>query len=134
VTDVSARVNDWADAWRKKDIDNYLKFYSNQFVPESSQDRAEWEAQRRARFSTNEKVGLKVDNLVVTCEGNKASAKFKQDYNLTTYKIKKTKSTSCEICNMQRIPTKVYSDQANKELQFERVNNQWQIIRELTNK
>ncbi len=134
VTDVSARVNDWAEAWRKKDIDNYLKFYSNQFVPESPLDRTTWEAQRRARFSTNEKVGLKVDNLVVTCEGNKASAKFKQDYNLTTYKIKKTKSTTCEICNMQRIPTKVYSDQTNKELQFERVSGQWAIVRELTDK
>lgn len=134
VTDVSARVNDWAEAWRKKDIDNYLKFYSNQFVPESPLDRTTWEAQRRARFSNNEKVGLKVDNLVVTCEGNKASAKFKQDYNLTTYKIKKTKSTTCEICNMQRIPTKVYSDQTNKELQFERVNGQWEIVRELTDK
>jgi adhesin transport system outer membrane protein len=134
VADVSARVSDWAEAWRKKDIENYLKFYAAQFVPESPSDRAEWEKQRRERLSTNGKIGLKVDDLVVTCDGNKANAKFKQDYSLTTFKIKKTADTSCEVCNMQRIPTKVFSAHTNKELQFERVNNQWQIIRELTNK
>jgi adhesin transport system outer membrane protein len=97
-------------------------------------DRAAWEKQRRERLSTNGKIGLKVEGLAVTCDGNKATAKFKQDYSLTTFKIKKTADTGCEVCNMQRIPTKVYSDQTNKELQFERVNNQWQIVRELTNK
>jgi outer membrane protein, adhesin transport system len=134
VADVTNRVEDWAGAWRKKDVDNYLKFYSSNFVPESSLDRAAWEKQRRERLSTNGKIGLKLENLAVTCDGNKATARFKQDYSLTTFKIKKTADTGCEVCNMQRIPTKIYSDQVNKELQFERVNNQWQIVRELTNK
>ena len=69
---------------------------------------------------------------MVVCDGDKANAKFNQDYSLTTYKIKKTGNTSCEVCNMKRIPTTAFSDQVNKELQFERVNDQWQIVRELT--
>ena len=133
VTEVTNRVNDWAGAWRQKDTDNYLKFYGNNFVPEPPLDRATWEKQRRDRLSTNGKIGLTLEDLVVTCDGNKAIAKFKQDYSLTTYKIKKTANTSCDVCNRQRIANKVSSPQVNKELQFERVNNQWQIVRELTN-
>lgn len=126
VAEVASSVNDWADAWRKKDVDQYLKFYAAQFVPEFP-DRVTWEKQRRERLSTNGEIGLKIEDVVVVCDGNKASAKFKQDYSLTTYKTKKT-------ANMQRIPNKVVHDQTNKELQFERINNQWLILRELTNK
>lgn len=135
VADVTTRVNDWAAAWRQKDTDNYLKFYADKFISEPQVDKVLWEKQKRERLSTNGKVGLKIDNLQVTCDGDKANAKFKQDYTLTTYKIKKTAdTTSCELCNMQRIPITAYSDKVNKELQFERIDNQWQIVRELVNK
>lgn len=132
VPEITNRVNDWATAWRQKDIDNYLKFYSDKFAPEPPLDKAAWEKQRRERLSTNGKIGLKVNDLVVTCDGNKAIAKFNQDYNVTTYKIKKTANTGCEVCNMKRIPIVSYSDNVNKELQFERNNGQWQILKELT--
>lgn len=135
VADVTTRVNDWAAAWRQKDTDNYLKFYADKFISESQVDKVLWEKQKRERLSTNGKVGLKIDKLQVTCDGDKANAKFKQDYTLTTFKIKKNAdTTSCEVCNMQRIPITAYSDKVNKELQFERINNQWQIVRELVNK
>jgi len=132
VPDVTTRVREWATAWRQKDADNYLRFYADKFSPEPPLDKAQWTQQRRARLSTNGKIGLKLNNLVVVCDGDKANAKFNQDYSLTTYKIKKTGNTSCEVCNMKRIPTTAFSDQVNKELQFERVNDQWQIVRELT--
>ncbi len=131
VPEVTNRVNDWATAWRKKDADNYLKFYADKFTPEGILSKADWEKQRRERLSANGKVGLKLNDLVVTCDGDKASAKFNQDYNLTTFKIKKTADTSCEVCNLTRIPVTLYSDKVNKELQFERVSNQWKIVREL---
>lgn len=134
VPEITNRVNDWATAWRKKDVDNHLKFYSDKFTPASPLDRAAWEKQRRERLSTNGKIGVKINDLVVTCDGNKATAKFKQDYSVTTYKIKKTADTGCEVCNMKRIPISSYSDSVNKELQFERNNGQWQILKELTNK
>lgn len=134
VADVTSRVNDWATAWRQKNADSYLKFYADKYTPEPPLDRAAWEKQRRERLSTNGKVGLKLDGLEVTCDGDKANAKFKQDYTLTTFKIKKTADTSCEVCNMQRIPITAYRDKVDKELQFERINNQWQIVRELVNK
>ena len=134
VPEITNRVNDWATAWRQKDADNYLKFYADKFTPEGTLSKANWEKQRRERLSTNGKVGLKLTDVVVTCDGDKAVAKFNQDYKLTTFKIKKTADTSCEVCNMKRIPVTSYSDNVNKELQFERVNNQWEIVKELTSK
>lgn len=134
VADVTSRVNDWAAAWRKKDVDGYLKFYADKFTPEPPQDLAAWKQQRLERLSTNAKISLKLDDLQVTCDGDKANAKFKQDFALTTFKIKKVANTGCEVCNMKRIPVTAYADKTNKELQFERVNNQWQIVRELTAK
>ncbi|MDO9366386.1 MAG: TolC family outer membrane protein [Methylotenera sp.] len=132
VPDVTTRVREWATAWRQKDADNYLRFYADKFSPEPPLNKEQWTQQRRARLSTNGKIGLKLNNLEVVCDGDKANAKFNQDYSLTTYKIQKTGNTSCEVCNMKRIPTTAFSDQVNKELQFERVNDQWQIVRELT--
>jgi adhesin transport system outer membrane protein len=73
-----------------------------------------------------------MEHLLVTCDGDKASAKFKQDYTLTNFKIKKTGNSACDVCNMKRIPIIAYSSKADKELQFERINNNWQIVRELT--
>lgn len=134
VPDVTNRVNEWSTAWRQKDADNYLKFYADGFTPESGITKAVWEKQRRERLSTNGKVDLKLKNVVVTCDGDKAVAKFNQDYTLTTFTIKKTADTSCEVCNMKRIPVTAYHDNVNKELQFERANNQWKILKELTSK
>ena len=134
VADVTMRVNDWATAWRQKDVDHYLKFYADTFTPEGTLDKAAWTKQRRERLNTNGKIALKIDGLDVTCDGNKAVAKFKQDYSVTTYKIKKTADTGCEVCNMKRIATKGFSDKVNKELQFERIGSQWQILKELTTK
>lgn len=132
VEDVTARVHDWGAAWRQKDADKYLKFYADSFVPESPADKASWEKQRRERLSTNGKIGLKIEDLQVSCDGTKAKATFNQGYTLTRFKIKKTADTACEVCNMKRIPIVAYQDKVKKELQFEHVNNAWQIVRELT--
>lgn len=131
VADVTSRVNDWVSAWRQKDADQYLKFYSDKFRPEPPLDKESWIKQRRERLSTNGKIGLKLNDLVVTCDGDKAAAKFNQDYTLTTFKIKKTADTACEVCNMQRIPVTSYRDKVNKELHFERINSEWHIVKEL---
>ena len=89
--------------------------------------------QRKQTLITTSKVALKLDGLQVACDGNKASAKFKQDFKLTGFKGKKVgNNTSCEVCNMKLVPVVKYASNADKELQFERINNKWQIVRELT--
>ncbi len=134
IPDVTYRVNDWADTWRKKDADSHLKLYADKFIPEPPVDKAGWTAQRRQSLSTNSKIGLRMENLLVTCDGDKAVAKFKQNYTLTNFKIKKTGNSSCEVCNLKRIPIVTYASKNDKELRYERINNNWQIVRELTSK
>ncbi len=136
---VSARVNDWASAWRHKDYDNYIKFYADKFTPEPTLTRDAWEKQRKARLTIPGKINLEVSNLNVTCDGDKANATFDQDYSVTTYKLQKPKDAAgCEVCEAKRIATKGFADKVNKTLSYEKITNangsQWQIVRELVNK
>ena len=81
-----------------------------------------------------------MSNLKVTCEGDKATAVFGQDYSVTTYKLlkKQTDGAGCEVCAAKRVATKGFTDKVNKELQFEKQSganaSQYQIVRELVNK
>jgi adhesin transport system outer membrane protein len=133
VDEVTSNVNDWAAAWRAKDSDAHLRFYADKFTPETPTDKAAWVKQRKQTLVTNSNVALKLDAIKVSCDGNKASAKFKQDFKLTSFKSKKVgNNTSCEVCNMKLVPVVTYASNADKELQFERIDNKWQIVRELT--
>ncbi len=133
VDELTSQVNEWAAAWRAKDADTHLKFYADKFIPEAPLDKAAWVKQRKQTLVTNSKVDLKLDGLQVICYGDKASAKFKQDFKLTGTKSKKAgNNSSCELCNMKLLSEVKYASSADKELQFERINNKWQIVRELT--
>ena len=132
---VTARVNDWASAWRYKDYDNYIKFYADTFSPEPPLTRDAWQKQRKARLLTPQKISLDIANLKVTCDGDKAEATFDQDYSQTAYKLQKSKNAlACDTCNSKRIVTKDFADKVNKTLQFENIGGQYQIVRELVNK
>jgi adhesin transport system outer membrane protein len=134
--EVTSRVNNWADAWRHKDYETYIKFYADKFTPEPPLSRDDWAAQRKQRLSTSGKINLELNNLRVTCDGDKAKAEFNQDYSVTTYKLlKKAKDgAGCEVCVAKRVATKGFADKVDKELQFEKIGSQWQIVRELVNK
>ena len=133
--EITDRVNNWASAWQHKDFDNYMNFYSDKFTPEPPLSREAWEKQRQERVTGPGKINLELSNMKVICDGDKAKAQFDQDYSVTRYKLKKSKDASgCEVCNAKRIPIKGFSDNVNKELQFEKNGSQWQIVRELVNK
>jgi len=134
--EVTARVNDWADAWRHKDYDSYSKFYADKFAPEPPLSRDAWAVQRKQRLSTSGKINLELSNMQVTCDGDKAKAVFDQDYSVTTYKLlkKQTDGAGCEVCAAKRVATKGFADKVNKDLDFEKIGSQWQIVRELVNK
>ena len=135
---VTARVNDWASAWRHKDYNNYMKFYADNFSPEPPLTKEAWQEQRKSRLATSGKINLELSNVQVTCDGDKAKVEFDQDYSVTTYKLQKAKDDlGCQVCNAKRIATKGYADNVHKTLDFEKTNaaglSQWQIVRELTN-
>lgn len=129
---VTAQVNNWATAWRQKDIDAYLNLYSDNFNPEPPVTKEEWEKQRKQRLASPGKINLTLSNVQVTCDGDKAKATFNQDYSVTNYKLQKPKDNQgCEVCNAKRIAVKGFADNVNKTLELERSSGEWKILREL---
>ena len=101
------RVAAWADAWRKKNIEEYLSFYSNQFKPEGLSKKA-WVVQRKQRLSAKQgDIKLSLDNVVVRIDGKQSNVEFVQHYS-----------------------TSGYSDHVVKVLAFEREKTEWMIVKE----
>lgn len=80
VKDVESVVRAWAAAWSAKDVKTYLGLYGKEFDPPGSMSRANWEDERRQRISSKSTISVKLENLTVSVNGSKATAKFKQDY------------------------------------------------------
>lgn len=104
---VAKTVEAWASAWRTKNANAYLNFYSPKFKPEGMAKKA-WEAQRKQRVGANPaEITLTLDKLNVVADAKKATATFAQHY-----------------------ASGKYSDDVVKVLSFENVNGQWLIVKE----
>jgi outer membrane protein assembly factor BamE len=104
---IEKRVTSWANAWRNKNVTEYLGYYSSQFKPEGMSKKA-WLVQRKQRLSKQGEIKLSLENLEVRAEGKQAVAEFVQHYSASGY-----------------------SDHVVKVLSFERIQNEWMIVREL---
>ncbi len=78
--DAELAVRAWAAAWSAKDMSAYLAAYGKEFSPPANQPRRAWEDDRRARITSKASISVKLENLTVAVNGNKAVAKFRQDY------------------------------------------------------
>ena len=97
----------WASAWRSKNTDAYLSFYSANFKPEGMSQKA-WIAQRKQRLGSNPaEIKLVLNNVKVGADANKAEVSFVQSY------------TSGKV-----------SDIVVKVLRFENENGHWFIVKE----
>jgi len=97
----------WASAWRSKNTDAYLSFYSANFKPEGMSEKA-WIAQRKQRLGSNPaEIKLVLDSVKVVADANKAEVSFVQSY------------ASGKV-----------SDIVLKVLRFENENGHWFIVKE----
>lgn len=78
--DVEAAVRKWAKAWSDQDMNAYIRSYSKDFKGASKQSRKAWEQERRDRIVGKSSISVKLENLDVSVDANKAVAKFRQDY------------------------------------------------------
>jgi ketosteroid isomerase-like protein len=78
--EVESAVQAWASAWAAKDVKSYLAAYGKSFDPPGSMKRSDWEDERRQRINGKSKISVKLESLNVSVDGNKAVAKFRQDY------------------------------------------------------
>ena len=74
-------VRNWASAWAGQDIGGYLGSYDKSFQPGGKQSRAAWEKERRDRIVGRAKITVEVHDLRITVDGDKAQARFRQNYS-----------------------------------------------------
>ena len=78
--EVEAAVRAWAKAWADKNMGGYLGAYGQEFAPPGQLSRSAWEQERRLRITGKSRISVNLLNLTVSINGNRAVAKFQQDY------------------------------------------------------
>ena len=84
--EIEASVRAWAKAWSAKDMDGYFGAYARDFDGGKGTHKA-WEQERRERISGKRKISVKISGLSIKVEGNKAVARFHQDYNADSLNV-----------------------------------------------
>jgi tetratricopeptide (TPR) repeat protein len=107
--EVEAAVAAWANAWSSKNVPSYLGAYGPGFTPPGGQARAAWEAERRSRIEPRSRIGVDISDLNVTVNGDRATARFRQDYTSDNLNIT-----------------------SRKTLDLVKSGNRWLIVREST--
>ncbi|MFC1830014.1 YybH family protein, partial [Thermodesulfobacteriota bacterium] len=82
---VRARIFEWRKAWQSRDIDAYMSFYSPSFHSETL-DYMGWGLKKTEIFRTVENISVKISDLWVLIEGNRAMAGFVQHYEQAPYR------------------------------------------------
>ncbi len=105
---VTAAVEDWAQAWSDQRAEEYLSAYASGFQPPEGLDRPAWEALRRLRVVRPRWIEVILDELEVRVVGpDRALAAFLQRYSSDTF-----------------------SDQVEKTLTLVEETGRWRILRE----
>lgn len=79
--EIIAMVNAWAEAWRTKNVNAYLKFYSDKFTPEGV-SRKVWAVQRKLRVAGQSgSIGLTLEGVKIDVQGKAAQVEFIQHYS-----------------------------------------------------
>ena len=90
--EAEAAVQNWVAAWSNKDLKAYFNAYGKDFDPAGGASRSAWEAERRARIEGKSKISVRLEGLQVVVNGNKATAKFRQDYRANGIAISSRKT------------------------------------------
>ena len=77
---VEDAVQNWAEAWSDKNLKAYFASYAKDFDPPGGAKRSAWEDERQTRIMGKSKISVRLEGLKITVSGNKAIAKFRQDY------------------------------------------------------
>lgn len=90
--EVENAVRNWAKAWAARDVKGYLAAYGRDFATPAGTSRSAWEDERRQRITSKSKISVKLENLNISVSGNKATAKFRQDYKANELAVSSRKA------------------------------------------
>ncbi|WP_018077388.1 outer membrane protein assembly factor BamE domain-containing protein [Thiobacillus denitrificans] len=80
-------VNEWADAWARRDNEAYLAAYDAGFIPPGGVSRADWEKRKRQVLNAAKRIDLEIDSPVVERTGDvAATVTFNQFYRSDSYR------------------------------------------------
>jgi Tetratricopeptide repeat len=85
-------VQAWAEAWSRRDVNGYLAAYGPSFDPPGSVGRKNWEEERKKRILGKNKINVKLSEIAININGNKAQARFKQDYSADALAVSSRKT------------------------------------------
>ncbi|MDH3746406.1 MAG: hypothetical protein OES47_15010, partial [Acidobacteriota bacterium] len=86
-------VGHWARAWSEQRVEDYLGFYTADFVPANGMSRSEWEAYRRDRLTAPRSISVSLDEIRQETVGeDRVEVVFAQSYNADSYsdRVRKT--------------------------------------------
>jgi adhesin transport system outer membrane protein len=104
-----SRTNSWVAAWKNKDVNSYISFYSPAFKPEEGSYEA-WVNNRRDRISRAQQIDIAISDLQVIPSFDKPD-----EY---------------EISFIQDYSARNYQERSRKILTWKESKGVWQIIRE----
>ena len=99
----------WAAAWSARDMTRYYAAYGKDFDPAGNQSRKAWEEERKLRIVGKSRISVKLSDMRITVDGNKAQARFRQDYDADTLSVN-----------------------SRKTLELVKAGDRWVIVREST--
>ncbi|RCS59458.1 tetratricopeptide repeat protein [Parvibium lacunae] len=105
--EIGSTVQSWAKAWSRQDTKSYLAFYGKDFDTPKGMSRSAWEQERRQRIEGKNKIEVQVEQLQIQQNGDKAVAKFRQNYK------------------SDRLSTS-----SRKTLELQKSNGKWVIVEE----
>lgn len=88
---VEKAVAAWASAWEQQNMTAYYAAYSNRFDPQGMSLSA-WKTERKNRIVGKPAISVKISDLKITVNGDRASASFRQQYSSGGYKASTRKT------------------------------------------
>ena len=93
--DVAKAIAAWASAWSRKDVKSYLAAYASNFNTPKGMPRKAWEEERDDRIAGKPgKISVTYDEPLISINGDKATAKFRQHYKASGLSSSTTKTLS----------------------------------------
>jgi len=93
---ITAAIEDWAQAWSRKDVPGYLAHYAADFETPKGASRKAWERERKDRIERPKSIEVGVSVKSVKVNGNEATAIVRQSYKSDITKTNSTKTLKLE--------------------------------------
>jgi tetratricopeptide (TPR) repeat protein len=88
--EVGAAVRNWAAAWSAKDMASYYAAYGSDF--DAPGGRKTWEEERKKRILGKSRISVKVGDMAIKVNGDKAQVRFKQEYDADALSVSSRKT------------------------------------------